>query len=182
MHKAILFFLFLYVFTSCHDGRFAPFPKSVEDSPASILRAENPRILEGNVIKIADGDSFTLLLNNGQKERVRLFGIDCPERMQPFSNVAKQTLSGMIFNKKITVYYQDKDRYDRVLGEVVIDGRHVNQEMVQQGMAWHYKKYSDSELLSNFEAEARKLNLGLWADSNPIPPWKFRQQKRNAKK
>lgn len=130
--------------------------------------------IEGKVIKIADGDTFTLIFDNGFDVRVRLNGIDSPEKKQAFSKRAKQTLSDLIYDKEVKVYYESKDRYGRVLGDVFIDDLNINQEMVRRGMAWHFKRYSDDETLVQLEIEARKNKTGLWADPNAVAPWEFK--------
>ncbi|MEX0997613.1 MAG: thermonuclease family protein [Flavobacteriaceae bacterium] len=132
--------------------------------------------IEGKVIKIADGDTFTLIFDNGFDVRVRLNGIDSPEKKQAFSKRAKQSLSNLIYDKEVKVYYGSKDRYGRVLGEVFVNDLNVNHEMVRRGMAWHFKRYSDDETLAQLEIEARKNKTGLWADPNAVAPWEFRRK------
>jgi micrococcal nuclease len=134
------------------------------------------RYVMGKVTRIADGDTFTMIFDNGFEVRVRLLGIDSPERRQAFSNRAKQTLSDLIYNKEVKVYYESKDRYGRVLGDIYIDDLNINQEMVRRGMAWHFIRYSDDETLAALEKEARKNKIGLWVDPNPVAPWEFRRK------
>ncbi len=109
------------------------------------------KYIDGKVIKIADGDTFTMIFDNGFEVRVRLNGIDSPEKKQAFSKRATQALSAMIFQKEVRVYYNSKDRYGRVLGDVFIDNLNVNHEMLRQGMAWHFVKYSNDETLDKLE-------------------------------
>lgn len=142
------------------------------------IEKTDKKFVYGKVTRIADGDTFTMMFDNGFEVRVRLNGIDSPERRQAYSNRAKQALSNLIFNKEVKVYYESTDRYGRVLGEVHIDGINVNHEMVRLGMAWHYTHYSDDKTLAALEQEARKNKAGLWADPNPVPPWEFRSKKR----
>lgn len=132
--------------------------------------------VEGRVVRIIDGDTFVLIFENDYEARVRLDGIDCPERKQPFSQRAKQALSDLIFSKNITVYYNKKDGFGRILGVAIVDGVNVNHEMVRRGMAWHYVAYSDDPVLSELESEARRMKIGLWSDPNPVPPWEFRRK------
>jgi endonuclease YncB( thermonuclease family) len=134
------------------------------------------KYIEGKVIRIADGDTFTMVFENGFDVRVRLNGIDSPEKKQAFSKRAKQTLSELIYNKEVKVYYESKDRYGRVLGDVFVNNLNVNREMIKRGMAWHYKQYSDDETLAQLEVEARRNKSGLWADPNPVAPWEFRKK------
>ena len=103
--------------------------------------------LEGKVIKIADGDTLTLLTPSNQQVKIRLAGVDTPERKQPFGNKAKQALSNLAFQKQALVEIAAKDRYGRTIGVVFVDGLNVNAELVKQGMAWVYRKYTDDERL-----------------------------------
>ena len=134
--------------------------------------------LEGKVIKIADGDTLTLLTPSSQQVKIRLAGVDTPERKQPFGNKAKQALSNLAFQKQALVEIAAKDRYGRTIGVVFVDGLNVNAELVKQGMAWVYRKYTDDERLYVLESEAKQSKRGLWLDENPIPPWEWRKGKR----
>ena len=134
--------------------------------------------LEGKVIKIADGDTLTLLTSSNEQVKVRLAGIDTPERKQPFGNRAKQALANLAFQKQATVEVETTDRYGRTVGVVFVDGQNVNAELVKQGMAWVYRKYTDDERLYTLESEAKQAKRGLWLDENPIPPWEWRRGRR----
>jgi len=134
--------------------------------------------LEGKVIKIADGDTLTLLTPSNQQVKIRLAGVDTPERKQPFGNKAKQALSNLAFQKQALVEIAAKDRYGRTIGVVFVDGLNVNAELVKQGMAWVYRKYTDDKRLYTLESEAKQAKRGLWLDENPIPPWEWRRGKR----
>ena len=131
--------------------------------------------ITGKVIKIADGDTFTMIFENDFDVRVRLNGIDCPEKSQPFSKKAKQALSDFIFAKMVVVRYKKKDGYGRVLGDIFVDGVNVNKEMLKLGLAWHFKRYSDDQELDSLERDARQNRRGLWSEKNPIPPWDWRK-------
>ena len=134
--------------------------------------------LEGKVIKIADGDTLTLLTPSNQQVKIRLAGVDTPERKQPFGNKAKQALSNLAFQKQALVEIAAKDRYGRTIGVVFVDGLNVNAELVKQGMAWVYRKYTDDKRLYTLESEAKQAKRGLWLDENPIPPWEWRRGRR----
>ena len=134
--------------------------------------------LEGKVVKIADGDTLTLLTSSNQQVKVRLAGIDTPERKQPFGNKAKQALSSLAFQKQALIEAETKDRYGRTVGVVFVNGQNVNAELVKQGMAWVYRKYNKDMDLYELESRAKKEKLGLWLDENPIPPWEWRRGKR----
>jgi len=135
-------------------------------------------ILEGKVVKISDGDTLTLLTSSSQQIKVRLAGIDTPERKQPFGNKAKQALANLAFQKQALIEVEAKDRYGRTVGVVFVDGLNVNAELVKQGMAWVYRKYTDDKRLYTLESEAKQAKRGLWLDENPIPPWEWRRGRR----
>ena len=135
-------------------------------------------IIRGKVIKIADGDTLTLLTDSDKKIRIRLAGIDTPERKQPFGNTAKNALAKLVFQKKILIETQTKDRYGRIVGTVFLDNQNVNNELIRQGMAWVYKKYTNNKTLYELENKAKTKMVGLWADENPIAPWDWRRGKR----
>lgn len=126
------------------------------------------------VVGVADGDTITVLDGTTQV-KVRLNGIDCPERGQAFGARAKQLTAELAFGKTVTVRPFGKDRYGRVLGEVVLaDGRVLNRELVAAGMAWHYTRYSKDEKLARLERQAREGRLGLWSEGRAVAPWEFR--------
>jgi micrococcal nuclease len=129
----------------------------------------------GQVVGIIDGDTIDVL-HNGQAERIRLNGIDCPEKKQPYGTKAKQFTSGLIFAKQVTVKAFKKDRHGRTVADVLLpDGTNVSHELVKAGFAWWYKQYSPhDETLAGLEAEAREQKRGLWADPHPLPPWEVR--------
>ncbi len=131
----------------------------------------------GKVIKIADGDTLTILVDS-QQRKIRLSDIDTPERKQPFGTRAKQALSELAFGKQARVVEVTVDRYGRIVGRVYVDGLDVNAVLVRGGYAWVYRKYSNDADLLDLEAQAKQKGLGLWADPNPIPPWEWRRGKR----
>lgn len=106
--------------------------------------------------------------------KIRLEGIDAPELGQPYSKRAKQTLSKYVFGKSVQVQVTGQDKYKRTLGTVYVDGKSVNLQLVADGYAWHFKKYSDDKELGQAEVAARKARRGLWADPNAIAPWDWR--------
>ncbi len=133
----------------------------------------------GTVIGITDGDTIKALQGK-TTEKIRLIGIDCPEKKQPFGQKAKRFASDLAFKKTVTVFHQGRDRYGRILGDVHLpDGRILNQELVKAGLAWWYRRYSKDQELERLETEAREAKRGLWADPNPIPPWQWRRSKRS---
>ena len=133
----------------------------------------------GKVVGVADGDTITVL-HDGKGERIRLHGIDCPEKRQAFGNRAKQFTSTLVFGKGVTVQVLDRDRYGRTVGVVLLpDGRSLNHELVKAGFAWWYWRYTpDDETLAQLEREARGAKRGLWADPHAVPPWEWRKMRK----
>ena len=120
-------------------------------------------ILSGKVVKIADGDTLTLLDRSKQQHKVRLIGIDAPERKQPFGTVSRQNLADLVFSKTVAVEWNERDRYQRVLGKVLLNGKDVNLEQIKAGLAWHYKQYDKGQRPADRKlyAEAQKRTVGF---------------------
>lgn len=133
---------------------------------------------EGQVIAVKDGDTFVILSDKSEKT-IRLAHIDCPEKRQPFGTRAKQFAADLCFGKIVKVKTEGKqDRNKRVIGELLLaDGTNVNKELVKQGLAWHYKKYSESEEYAQLENGARAKRVGLWVDEYPRAPWEWRRKR-----
>jgi endonuclease YncB( thermonuclease family) len=133
----------------------------------------------GRVVGVSDGDTIKVM-HGGKAEKIRLHGIDCPERNQAFGTRAKQFTSEMVFGKTVTIHVTDMDRYGRTVADVIMpDGRVLNRELVTAGLAWWYRKYAPHDLaLGRLEEEARTAKRGLWADPDPIPPWKWRKARK----
>lgn len=129
--------------------------------------------LMGRVVSIQDGDTLTVLVA-GRPVKVRLAGIDAPEREQPFGEKSRQSLSSLAFNRTVSVAVQKMDDYGRTIGVVTVAGSNVEAEQVRRGLAWVYRQYSHDAQLLALEAEARAARRGLWADANPTPPWNWR--------
>jgi len=134
----------------------------------------------GRVVNIADGDTITVLRDNTSQDKIRMYGIDCPEKSQPFGQKARQFTRSLVFGKRITFRTMDRDRYGRNIAWVYVGKTNVNAELVRVGYAWHYRKYSDDPVLQRLENEARKAKRGLWSDTAPLPPWDYRNGKRMA--
>ena len=130
----------------------------------------------GKVIKIVDGDTFDLLTVEKSTLRIRMNGIDCPERKQAFYQSAKNALAGYIFNKEVKLVTTGRDRNKRIIATVYYDGTNINLAMIQNGYAWHYKKYSTDSVYAKAEQQARIAKKGLWRMDHPIAPWDFRKK------
>ena len=144
------------------------------------LQAET---LLGYVIKVADGDTITILDANKTQHKIRLNFIDAPESKQAFGQKSRKYLDDMVYHKNVTVEFEKRDMYGRVLGFVFVDGKNVNLEMVKAGFAWHYEHFAKKATeYAEAQQQAKEAKLGLWADPNPIPPWDFRKDAKNRKK
>lgn len=136
---------------------------------------------QGKVVRVLDGDTIEVL-HNTKPERIRLASIDAPESGQAFGTRATQFVLEIAAQEIVTAEVRDIDRYGRTVAEIFLpDGRSLNQELVKEGYAWWYRKYSRDPSLEALEAEARAAKRGLWADPNPIPPWEWRAAERSRK-
>ena len=139
--------------------------------------------LTGRVVGVADGDTVTVLDAQHTQHKVRLMGIDAPEKNQPFGNESKKSLSDQVFGRTVTVEWTKLDRYGRIIGKIQVDGQDANLAQTRKGLAWHFKKYQgeqeplDRARYSNAEIEARQTGKGLWSDADPIAPWDWRRHK-----
>ncbi len=136
------------------------------------------KTLTGTVVRVADGDTFTLLVDGNRQVRVRLHGIDCPERGQPYSRVATGHLRTLLAKGNIRVTEMDTDRYGRTIGIVYASGVNVNESLLANGLAWHSSAFDRNPVWVELEALAREQRLGLWAERNPVAPWDWRKTRR----
>jgi endonuclease YncB( thermonuclease family) len=149
-------------------------------SGAAAIAAE----LNGRIVGVGDGDTVDLLTADGVRVRVRLAGIDAPEMGQAFGKAAKQALAKLAYNREARVLWSKKDSYGRVVGKLFVQGADVNLQMIERGLAWHYRAYAaeqsaaDRDRYAAAEAAARARRLGLWRDGTAIPPWVFRHPDR----
>ncbi len=143
------------------------------------LPMQAQKVLHGKAVRIMDGDTFELLDETQTLHKVRLFGIDAPEKGQAYGQVSKQALSGLIYARDVKVMYKGKDRHGRVLGEVYCGGDQVNLRLVVSGMAWHFTRYSSDIAYAKAQQKARMKRLGLWVQNRPQAPWDFRSERRH---
>lgn len=142
--------------------------------------------LQGVVVAIQDGDTLTVLDDATTQHRIRLAGIDAPEKGQPFGRRSKEGLSDLVYRRDVVVEWRKHDRYGRVVGKVLLANRDINLAQVEAGLAWHYADYareqssSDRAVYSQAEALARASRLGLWREPAPVAPWEFRKSRREA--
>lgn len=142
------------------------------------LRAET---ITGKVVSVSDGDTITILGNEKQL-KIRLYGIDSPEKSQAYGQKAKDFTASMVAGRQISVEPKDTDRYGRTVALVFVDGINLNQQIVKQGYGWVYRQYCKGSFCNDWlrlEAAARESKKGLWADSHPVPPWEYRHDQRN---
>jgi endonuclease YncB( thermonuclease family) len=150
---------------------------------ASAALAARPHYtLTGKVVAIADGDTLTVIDDAKTQHKIRLAGIDAPEKGQAFGNKAREALGDKVFQQTVRVEVIDIDRYKREVGRIYLGDRFINMEMVRDGFAWRYVQYDKPGEFTAAEADAREHRRGLWTDPNPTPPWEWRKAKREASK
>ncbi len=143
----------------------------------------------GTVVRVIDGDTVSVSLRAKPKSstkdgescqkkfhKVRLAEIDAPEKKQVFGAESTKALSDKVLGKTVVVEWSNKGRYGRIIGTVYLDERNINQDMIRDGFAWWYRKYSKDNNLSELETNARQRNRGLWTAKHPIPPWQYRKR------
>lgn len=169
--------------TAARVAQPSPAPAgAIIPAPTQATRARRSgAVITGRVVGVSDGDTVTVLDASKRQHRVRLLGIDAPEKDQDFGQASKRNLSDLVFGREVTVEYEKQDRYGRTLGKVMVGGRSANLEQVRAGLAWFYRHYAedvpsgDRQELEVTEGEARRARKGLWVQSNPTPPWDFRR-------
>lgn len=140
-------------------------------------------MLQGRVVGVADGDTITVLDADKTQHKIRLAGIDAPEKKQPYGQRSKQHLSDLVYGQTVAVDWQKRDRYGRIIGKVWRGQTDVCLSQLHAGMAWHYKQYNKdlprADRLSYAVAEqaARNDGTGLWQENGPVAPWDFRRKK-----
>ena len=140
--------------------------------------------LLGKVISVTDGDTITVHDDTNTHYKIRLAGIDAPEKRQAFGNVSKQNLADMVAGKSVVIEWEKVDRYGRKVGKVLLTGLDYNLMQVKSRLAWHYKQYQREQLTVDqlsyaaAEIEARSAMLGQWSDAEPLAPWVIRRQSK----
>ena len=134
---------------------------------------------QAKVVGLSDGDTITVL-HDGKQTKIRLYGIDTPEKRQAFGNKAKQFTADRVFGKTVKVVPIDMDRYGRTVALIQPpdDTVTLNEALVRQGYAWVYRKYCKADFCTEWlshEQAAQASGRGLWADPDPIPPWQYRK-------
>lgn len=141
------------------------------------------RTIEGMVRAVYDGDTVLLTTREESRLKVRLYGVDAPETKkpdkpgQPYGDISRRTLMYKVMGRRVTAEIIDIDQYKRAVAVIRYSGRDINREMVSEGMAWAYRQYLQGAYASEYigaENLARARRAGLWRESNPQPPWEFR--------
>lgn len=152
--------------------------------------------LEGKVVKVADGDTITIMDGKDKKHRIRLGGIDAPEKDQPYGKESTQSLLELTSGKTVVIEYEKHDRYKRIIGKVLVDPPgevfcmaldcvkkiDAGLEQIKRGLAWHYKKYQGEQSVEDrgaygvAEVGAKEKLLGLWKGDEPMAPWEWRKR------
>ena len=179
-----LFALVVALLTGCASTALPP-PSIAEheDAPRTVVQAG---LLVGTVVGVVDGDTIDVLDDQRAQHKIRLAGIDAPEKAQAFGQQSKEHLSSLVFGRQVLVETGKRDRYGRTVGKVVIDGQDANLSLVAAGLAWHYKKYqgeqspADRLLYADAEQDARVARRGLWQDAAPTAPWDWRHHKKTS--
>lgn len=136
------------------------------------------RAAEGQVVGVLDGDTIEVMVD-GEAKRIRLYGIDAPEKKQAYGPQAKQDLSGIVFGRTVSFVSKGTDRYGRTIAQIYLGESYVNAELVSRGAAWWYREYAPHDnQLAEAEQEARNAFRGLWGSPNPTPPWEWRRKAR----
>lgn len=133
----------------------------------------------GKVVKIIDGDTIDVL-NQNKTSRIRLYGIDAPERGQPYGYKSKLFLTSLVANKNVFIVENSKDRYNRILGVIYLDNKNINEILVINGLAWAYR-YKQKPIdikIAELELKAKNNRVGLWADEDPIEPYIYRKKNK----
>ncbi len=157
-----------------------------DDEPATVTGVGESSFsaFPAELVRVLDGDSLIVRNAGGGEVEIRIHGIDAPERRQPYSNASRRALSERLSEDELVVEPYTRDRYDRVVAKLTVDGRDVGLDQIAAGLAWHYRHYAgeqsrkDRELYAAAEDRARAGGLGLWADREPVPPWEYRQSLR----
>ena len=139
-----------------------------------ILKGSEP--FTCTVTVVLDGDTFDCLYKDKKSLRIRLFGIDAPEKKQDYGEQSKKILISFIQSKEVTIYTQEKDKYNRLLGIVFQNKININKSMVASGAAWNYKRYNNDKNYQILEDEAQRKKIGLWGVENPTNPENFRHK------
>lgn len=149
--------------------------------------AEEYSVVRGTVTKVSDGDTVIIRPFSGRMFKCRLYGIDAPETAfegnpgQAYSRAAERELNNLVLHSAVEITLTGESSYDREVCIIKKMGKDINREMVERGYAWAYREHLKGTYASEYiaaENEARKMHRGLWKQTNPQPPWEFRNYRR----
>ncbi|MEB4590158.1 thermonuclease family protein [Candidatus Thiothrix sp. Deng01] len=152
--------------------------------PGTKMTDEGHLLANGRVVNISDGDTLTVLGADNQRYKIRLQGIDAPEKSQPYGQKCKEALMMATTNLPVAVEAYKLDKYGRVVAKIIANGKDVALEQLNNGCAWHYTAYAkeqsaaDQQTYAAAEQQARKARKGLWREKQPVAPWDYRRQQR----
>lgn len=158
--------------------------QAARDAAPPASASSSTRGFKARLQHLSDGDSFTVVNESGQKTKIRLSGIDAPESTQAFGDLARQRLRQLLEGAVLTVQPIKRDPFGRTVAKVLVHDRDPALEMIEAGLAWHYRRYEmdqsarDRRLYARAEAQARESRVGLWSLDSPQPPWRYRQEQR----
>ena len=149
----------------------------LEETPAALpLNIAGEPEFSGRVTSITDGDTLRVINSLGESQIIRLYGIDAPERDQPYGTQATNALRQKLSNSQISIIQQDIDDYGRIVGTIFLNERNINQEMVAQGHAWWYEFFApENRELEEAQNQAQNSKSGLWKSPNPVDPYEWRR-------
>lgn len=127
------------------------------------------------IIAVMDGDTVLILRAGHKPEKVRMLNIDAPEKNQPYGQQSRQALASLVLKRQAEVQITAHDQYGRLLGQISVDGRNINEEQVKQGMAWEYSGFHSNRVYVALQSEAQQARRGLWAQASPQAPWQWRK-------
>lgn len=157
-------------------GSYSKLPEGVQLTDYGTLLAQ------GRVVKVTDADTITILGSDEKRYKIRLQGIDAPEKKQNYGADCKDKLTAMVLNRRVDVEAYKTDRYKRVVAKVMVDDKDMALELIRQGCGWHYKAYADEQSwrdqrnYASAEQQARNNKLGLWQSARPQAPWDYRKR------
>ena len=163
--------------------------RSTKNNSSNAKTVQNPTILKGyQAIKVSDGDTLSVQkVENGkfvgEVMKIRMFGIDAPEKTQDYGIESKQALEKLVNGKILEIEEKNRDRYGRTVAVVCVNGQNVNEEMVKNGNAWWYQEYDKKDTkMQAYQENAKKNKLGLFGKKGYVEPWNYRKEKKAAAK
>lgn len=141
-------------------------------------------LISGRVVRVTDGDTIVVLDADKVQHKIRLAGIDAPEKSQAFGQRSRESMAELVANRTVIVDTKKRDHHGRQIGKVLVNGQDINVEQIRRGLAWFYRQYqrelsaADRQIYDRAESEAKDFRRGLWADKDPVAPWDFRASER----